>query len=216
MNIRAVCFHASSVVAIALCGAGCAVPSHGTDVEDVDAVEGAIGSASCAAATADKVFAGVSPLFTTPRTYDNAGCNQGYVVDISRLEARYTGKGDLDAAITAEWADTVPTNKADCERTEMYAIYYFKSPEAAKGTPWRMAADARPKRGVWGTLLINGIPFCTPPRLAFTGYEPGSDERGLVPGRSYRVAGGARIVNADGTKTTRKFRVETTSPVFIR
>jgi hypothetical protein len=193
-------------LALAACSGG--EPSLGemdTGAADVElgTVQQAWAPGACGRAGANAEFDGsVDPAHVSPRSYNN--CFKSYVVDIFDLSGDYTGPGaggGQDAHLQVSWADTVPSNRADCEAISGGAIFYRRIDDAWVDQTGQLVST--------GTFIETGPPlnlaFCVPPGVQFFDIEPGE---------SYRVAATMRLDTP--ANPTRRVSVETVAPTIIR
>ncbi len=173
------------------CGEKKSVPSSidaGIQVAKVE--EGLSATESCQTIAAAATFTGV-PYAYSPTTYDPAGCNKGYVVDLNaRASSQYfTGT-------YVSWADhQIPTTQSTCEDIRL-AAYVWERPTS--GSP--IFLRSRSKAGVW----VSGT--CEVPVLRV------EDFVNLEDGKRYRFAVQARD-HANSPYSTREVAV-TNAPVW--
>ena len=162
------------VAAVALASAGCAgSDTSPSEDEDVGSAEAAFSQASCAAATADQTFSGnIDPAFVSPQSYNT--CFKSYVVDVTSLQAAYTGSGTvLNARISAQWGDAPLTTQASCIGSEVAAIFYKK-----QSGNWVVLKEEH-QMGQWVSAFGGSCGFDV-------------NLMGMTAGTTYRVAATAR------------------------
>lgn len=186
-----VCLVASAAVL-----SGCGATDGG---ENLGSMDQAFGSAACAAVSPNATFASkIDPATVSPTSYNN--CFRSYVVDITALDAAYTGAGSgggADARINVGWEGAAPTNQADCEKTLTGVIYYKKV-----GSSWIDQTGEIDAAGVWfgGALAVCNVPIVSSPIT-------------LQAGAGYRIAA---TVRADLNSTvTHAMNIQTLKKVII-
>lgn len=171
-----------SVLGVTACsssdGAGDLAPE-----ADVDGIEQLLGSASCAAATANLALSGaIDPEESSPAQYDN--CFRSYVVDVFDYLPSYTeplppGVDGSLPQIQVVWASAPPTTKTACENAWGAAILY-KWVGPWIGGHWEDITGVVEQYGLWDDW---GSGFCFVPLLVLPGWTPP-----LEPWASYRIA----------------------------
>ncbi|XYH93216.1 hypothetical protein ACMHYB_35880 [Sorangium sp. So ce1128] len=147
-----------------------------------------MGEAACATGSPMASCVGYpDPDYISPTTYSAPGCFKGVKVDIDSY-----ARGPLPTTVVS-WNDSVPTNKADCEKLWLGAYVYQWD-----GSQY-VVQDIKTSRGTWGNVFSPNT--CFGPGVAFyTDVMPTLE--------SYRITASART-DATGGAPTRKLRIST-------
>lgn len=154
------------------------------DEASFDSVESAFSQSDCADGQANATRTGLFGI-TTPQTYNT--CYKGYVIDAND----YEWSGCDGSGVYAEWEDTVPTTKAECEGSHIRMIVY--TTKKADGTWDTASAIDQRLYGDWWAATEEFSASCNMPRL----YQP------MTRGNDYRIAVTAR----NTANSTRKVMV---------
>jgi len=152
---------------------------------------------TCTQAAADATWTSTGNQTWNP-TYGGTACYHAVVVDVDDLQVQ--NPNSANAGILMQWADTVPTNQADCEAAFVGA-YLFNWNGSA--WVWNGAAPVK-AHGTWESFF--GSAFCGTPEVLFT--TSTTDSYGLSNGGTYRVEATARVADSSSAAEV-KINVQT-------
>jgi hypothetical protein len=168
--------------------AGCAVDA--VSDEEVAETEQHLDESCAAGPLSAQAVGGIN--YTTPQTYNPAGCYKGQVVEIMNLSPNYVGLGNIQSGgIYVTWADAEPGTKTACEASKVRALLFEK-----QGSSWVTLADETVS-GEYHAAGSGWSAYCNPPGLSFTSE--------LKAGKTYRVA----LTGRDPSNATRRVKVKT-------